>query len=405
VRILVVSNLYPPVVVGGYEVECSTVVERLRRRHEVCVLTSNLRHGSTPSDPGVVRELPFMRYARRDSLRAPLAALRATATARRTLRSFEPEMLFVWNGAQIPQAALHVLAAAELPLAFRVCEHWFGQLFRSDHFMRHLTPGERGLRGAWARLMRLVNRHPALRLDTSRPARAAISWNSETMRRLTPVPPAVVPVLERVIHSTTLNAERFRGLERRPLERPTVAYVGRVEEEKGPDVAYHALAKLRSEHGIDARLVVAGPAEEGTLRELAELADRLGISEHVDVRGPLDPEAIGELLQGAHAVVVPSVWEEPFPLVCIEAALARVPVVASRIGGIPECLHHGEHALLFPPGDADACAAALADTLTDAAATEHRTRRAFGRGREFSLDGYLDASERFVEDTVAAFGG
>ena len=102
--------------------------------------------------------------------------------------------------------------------------------------------------------------------------------------------------------------------------------------------------------------------------------------------------------------MIPSVWEDPFPLVCVEGAMARVPMVASDIGGIPECLHDREHALLFPPGDASACADALAEILTDTEGTEARVKRAFTRGQEFSLDRYLEASEQFLMDAVQAFG-
>jgi glycosyltransferase involved in cell wall biosynthesis len=406
VRILVVTNLYPPVVQGGYEVECADVVAHLGRKHEVLVLTSGHRRGEAPADEGgVIRKLPSLRHVRRDSFRAPLTTLRAARLTRATVESFGPELVFVWNGSQIPQAALRILADTGIPLAYRICEHWFGRLYEGDRFMRHLVPGERGPRGLWAGLMRAVNRHPALRLDPSRRSRAAISWNSDALRRLTPVPRSVEPALERTIHPVTSMSVRFEGLERRPAERTTIAFVGALKKEKGPHVACRALALLRSRHGIEARLVLAGPVEARMRRELESLASEMGLNGAVEIPGRLGTEALGDLLSRAHALVVPSVWQEPFGLVCLEGALARVPVVASRIGGIPECLSDGEHALLFPPGDADACAAALAETLSDADATGERVARAFQRGRELSLERYLDESERFVAEAMTALTG
>lgn len=405
-RILVVTNLYPPVVRGGYEMECAGVVERLRERNEVRVLTS--RHGrrDAPPEEGVARVLPFLPFGRRHSVAAPLSTPRAARLTRRAVEAFRPEFVFVWNGSQIPHAALRILADTGLPLAYRVCEHWFGRLYVGDRFMRHLAPGERGLRGAWARLVRAVNRgDPALRLDPARTSRAAISWNSDALRRLTPMPPSVEPVLERTIHPVTSQAARFERLERRPAERPTIAFVGALKEEKGPDVACRALALLRSRHGIDARLVMAGPVERRMRRRLEALGRELGVAGEVELAGRLGTDALGELLGSAHTLVVPSVWEEPFGLVCLEGALARVPIVASRVGGIPECVRDREHALLFPPGDADACAAALAETLSDVQATRDRVARAFERGRELSLERYLDESERFVADATAALRG
>ena len=73
-------------------------------------------------------------------------------------------------------------------------------------------------------------------------------------------------------------------------------------------------------------------------------------------------------------MIVPSVWEEPFPLVTIEGALARVPLVASDVGGIGEGMHDEEHALLFARADAAGAAAALARTLQRRRA-DRRARR------------------------------
>ena len=86
--------------------------------------------------------------------------------------------------------------------------------------------------------------------------------------------------------------------------------------------------------------------------------------EHRD-RGELGPDGIAALLETAHALVVPSIWEEPAGLVCVEAALARVPIVASRSGGIPELVRDRLDGLLFSRGDAEQCAELLAETLAD----------------------------------------
>jgi glycosyltransferase involved in cell wall biosynthesis len=403
-RILAVSNLYPPVVRGGYEVECAGVLGALKQRgDDVLVLTSSLERERAPGDEaGVRRELAFLSPDERGSLRAPGASLRAGALTRAVLAEYEPELAYVWNGSEIPQAALALIAQAEVPIAYRVCEHWFGKLWSDDQFMRHLTPGDRGPRRAWAAWVRALNRHPALRLDATATHRAAICWNSDTIRRLAGVPACVTPALERVVHSTSTRAARFEALERRPASEPVLAFMGRLSPEKGSDVAVGALARLREEHGVPARLVLAGPGSDADHGRVSELAARRGVGAAVTLAGPLDGDGLVDMLASAHALVIPSVWQDPFPLVCIEGALARVPIVASDIGGIPECLHDREHALLVAPGDEAALAAALARTLGDPDATAERVARAFARGREFSYDAYLADSLAFVDEAFAA---
>jgi glycosyltransferase involved in cell wall biosynthesis len=405
VRILAISNVYPPVALGGYERNCAEITERLRLQHEVLVLTSSLDCASVGRDPGVQRLLPWVPETRRGALRAPACAVRSARVVRGVLRGLRPDLVCVWNGSQISHAALRVVADAGVPVLYHVYEHWFGRLYSGDQFMRYLTPGARGARAAWSTLARTVNEHPALRLDGAAPARAAIAWASEALRELTPLPAGTDVVLERLLYPAHAQTVQFAQLARRPLERPTIAFVGRVMAQKGPDIAYRALALLRASYGIDARLVVAGPWERRARAALDELAAQLGIADHVDVRGQLGTADLGTLLQGAHVLVVPSRWEEPFGVVCLEGACARVPVVAARVGGIPEILREGEQALYFDKEDVEGCARALADVISDPGGADARAQRAFVRSQELSFERYVGESLRLVDDTMAAFAG
>lgn len=69
------------------------------------------------------------------------------------------------------------------------------------------------------------------------------------------------------------------------------------------------------------------------------------------------------VLSGLHAVVVPSLWDENAPLVCLQARAAGVPVIGSRVGGVAEVITHGEHGLLVEPDDPVALADALREVL------------------------------------------
>jgi hypothetical protein len=106
-RILAISNLYPPVVRGCYELICADAVNGLCRQHEVVVLTSRSEE-TAASEPNVIRELDLLELGRHGTLTAPLAAMRATQTVRARLASFQPDLVFVWNGAQIPQTAIRI---------------------------------------------------------------------------------------------------------------------------------------------------------------------------------------------------------------------------------------------------------------------------------------------------------
>lgn len=393
-RILVLSNLFPPAIFGGYEVECAGVVERLRRDNEVLVLTSK-RGREAGEEPGVIRALDFLPYRPLTRVLSPLYALRAAKATRKALRDFRPDVVYVWNGSQIPQVAIRLLELSGATIAYRVCEHWFGELYESDAFMA----GVRG--GRWSALMRLVNRAPSLRIESREPVDVSVSWNSDTIKRMVPVPDTARLAVERVIIPATQQSEAFAGLERRPSAEPTVGFMGRVSPEKGIEVVIAAIAALRDRHDLKVSFEVAGTGERELMQQLESLAAELGVSDQVRWLGKLDTAGLQSFLSTLHALVVPSTWEEPAPLVIVEGALARVPLVASRVGGIPDMIRDGEEALLYPAKDPDALAEALARTLTAPEETAARAERALERVQAFRIGPYHEAMDEFLEAAIS----
>ncbi len=143
----------------------------------------------------------------------------------------------------------------------------------------------------------------------------------------------------------------------------------RLTPEKGIDSALAALRRVL-DRVPSARLVIAGDGPERSALEGQALS--LGISGAVEFLGWVAPPAIARLLQRASVAVIPS-RREGFGLFALEAALARRPIVASSVGGLAENLRHRETALLVPPDDPGALAAAALELV---AAPERATRMA-----------------------------
>jgi glycosyltransferase involved in cell wall biosynthesis len=162
-----------------------------------------------------------------------------------------------------------------------------------------------------------------------------------------------------------------------PADARVLLAVCRLEPQKGIDVAIRALPEVVADHP-DARLVVLG---EGPQRaELEALARSLGAPVHLLGRVP----DVAAWLRRADLLVHPVRWEG-FGLALLEAMLASLPVVATRVSSIPEIVVDGETGLLVAPDDTAALTAALNRVLDDpngyGAAGEARARQEFSVAR------------------------
>jgi glycosyltransferase involved in cell wall biosynthesis len=137
-----------------------------------------------------------------------------------------------------------------------------------------------------------------------------------------------------------------------------VAFIGRLVAPKGAHVLLRALTEL---DGVSA--VIAGDGPDRA--RLEALARELGLERRVRFEGWISTTDRETLLASARVVAIPSLWDEPFGIVGIEALAAGVPVVASAVGGIPSWLEDGVCGVLVRRGDASGLAAALGDVLFD----------------------------------------
>jgi glycogen(starch) synthase len=190
-----------------------------------------------------------------------------------------------------------------------------------------------------------------------------------------------------------------------PLEfdPPRLLCVGRLAPEKGFELALSAFASL-VERFPSARLIVGGDGPERA--SLVQQAADLGISSRVDFVGWVAPKRVQVLMNSATIVVLPS-WTEGLPLVATEAAQVARPVVATRVGGMPEVVLHGETGLLVEPGDSAALAAAITSLLEDPRRARAMAEAARRRADDlFGLDsciGAYDALYRgLIEERVVA---
>ena len=180
---------------------------------------------------------------------------------------------------------------------------------------------------------------------------------------------------------------------------PLVGAVAVLRPQKGLDVLLRA-AEVAARSVPHLRVVVAG---EGPERERLEaLAAELGIAGQLTLLGRRSD--VPDLL-AAFDVAVSSSWFEGSPLAIMEYMDAGLPIVATKVGGVPDLLEHGVHGLLVEPGDAGSMGAAVVELLSDRSRAREMGLRARERRRtEFDLGGTVRALEALYERLAAAEG-
>ena len=182
---------------------------------------------------------------------------------------------------------------------------------------------------------------------------------------------------------------------------PTVAFVGRLFRKKGVDVLLRAMPLVRAVVP-DARLRIVGVGPERAA--LQHLIGELELGDAVAMQGFLKRDDIPVVLGDAWLQVVPSVYEEPFGVVTIEAMMRGTALVATNTGGSSEVVREGETGFLVPSGDVDALAAAIIHVLRDRALAERLGGSAYTIARrEFTESSSIDRVLTLYETTMERF--
>ena len=360
-RVLVVTNWYPPHHYGGYELSCHDVNNRLSARgHDVHVLCSDhVVSGAAPPDPEAERRVrrQLRLYWRAETLWEPAWRERLRIerqnqdSLRRALDEVQPDVVAVWQVAAMSVGLLTTLIDEAEPLVFAICDDWLTYAVRQDPWARpyNSSPPGRAIGRAVARLTGL----PTVLPDVGA-AGAFLFVSDATRRTALEVTPWRYP-RSTVVYSG-IESSVF-ALDPAPAVRPwgwRLLWVGRFDPRKGADTAVESLVAMPD----DATLVVCGRGDPAEAARVRTLAVDLGLGDRVTVLSA-ERHELPALYRGADAFLFTSTWAEPFGLTPIEAMACGTPVVATALGGSAEFLVDGGNCVTVPPADPAAVATAV----------------------------------------------
>lgn len=183
-------------------------------------------------------------------------------------------------------------------------------------------------------------------------------------------------------------------------EKPYFLWLSRVHRYKGIWVALKAF-EIFSKKVPNVNLVVAGSGP--LLPKLPAWLKARGLESRVELAGFVTPQRKRELLAGAEAVLQTS-YKEGWGLTVVEGAQLNTPTIASNVPGLKDSVIDGRTGILFPAGDATACASAMERIYLDESLRESLAKAAKEYAMSFSWDDAAEQTVSLLERTIAEYG-
>jgi glycogen synthase len=334
-KILVITNLYPPHEIGGYEIRCRDVIERLRASgHEIRVLTSQHKVDgrASESQPHVSRRLRIHGMYGHPWL--PITKLRALEqhnhrALAEEISHFRPELIHVWNMGGLSKSLLLALEQGTIPVVYDVSDHWIARSLRADVWLGWWNRP----RGKVAKIA-LHGMRKALSKQTPTASWDSLKFSrmyfcSAFMRDLTASrgwPVSHASVIHCGIESSAFSVKQQHDSFSKLL------WVGRLSEDKDPLTAVRALAACPLPN---ITLDLFGHGDPTYVEKLKAEVAALGLLDRVFLKSASAAE-MKNLYAQYDALLFTSNWGEPFALTPLEAMASGLPVITSLDGGQAE---------------------------------------------------------------------
>ena len=401
-KILLVSNLFPPDYDGGYEMNAWKLAHGLRRRGaDLEVATSRFRPGFAP-----VAEEPWVHRVFEHRLRRPkppYGGLREKATTARDILHHESaekvngplfrrfladrsyDVAYVFGLHDVGLLCARELTARGIPILWHFGDYHIAN--RKEHFEQSAT----------YRLLAKTLLRPLIESEAKIDLRHA-AFVSQFL--LDAYREKAVPIQTAYILPRGVEFELGRDVDRSREQPPVILMASRVVAEKGHHVALAAARSLAARRpDLDWRLRIVGSGDEAYLAKLRE--DAKGLGGRVEFLGQRPRSEVVRMLREATLFLSSSIWGEPFANTIIETLGAGTPLVGSGAGSILEVVEPGRSALIYPKDDPEALSQTLERALDDPALRLSLAQNGLRRIEEaYTMDAILERTEGILADVA-----
>lgn len=353
-RILVISNYYPPFEIGGWEQLTRDVAALLEARgHAVQVITSNHRADSLEQPEAAVHRVLHLESPNRAYYRPVYTLTRRqkeqenSEYLRKAVRTFAPDVIFIngmWN---LPHAVARQ-AETLLPgrVAYYIASYWPSEPDAHSAFWQDFpsAPPKRYLKKVASRVVDpLLPKERRNALDFQL-VMCVSRFLLEYLVEHADMPREKMSVVHNGI-DPALFRWTPRDFDTEPLK---LIYAGRLSPDKGVHTAVNAMAELlRKTPDLPVTLTIVGGGTEAYEQRLRHIAAENRLEDAVTFRGKVPYEAMPDILSNHAVLLLPSIWPEPLARMAQEGMASGLVMVGTTTGGTPEILFDGETGLTF----------------------------------------------------------
>ncbi len=369
-RILIVTELFPPHYFGGAEVCCGEMAEILKSQgHDVHVLTSRPPSGLAEKNEAVnrvlIRSFPWRRYPENSSQLKEMFLREITNQSifKQAVRRLRPDCVYFWKldtiSLSLPQVLDRRVKAVHFVFDTFSFEWWL-DAWRLFWAKKPVLVHNRLFKKILKRILNLLGFAIPENPYEFRNAHFA----SQFLRDGNPTR-ILNPENTRVIH-WGVNLGRFYPAPASGNE-CRILYTGRIIEHKGIDTAVNAFKKVAAVHPECTLTIVGANDDPPYEKGLRQWVQREGLEEKIVFKGFIDRRGLAEIYREHGIFIFPSLVEEGFGMTLLEAMASGLAVVTSAQGGSLEIGNGETDCLFFEKANADACAKQVLRLLNDRA--------------------------------------
>ena len=319
-KILTVTNYYPPHFIGGYEIACKETMDFLKEKgHEVIVMTSDY-HKPDTEENNILRNMRLIDYNKTSRIQKKLDEYYNYKTVIDMIKTIKPDLVYFWSLRGIGLSVIEAATKKNIPKVFEIGDFWM---------YGYMQEGSRLKQQVKSFLPFFKTKSISIT-----PTICVSDWVAKEMKNVYKSDTTYVyPNATLVPKKKLFNNKDIRFV-----------FAGRIDEEKGLDLAIEALNQFTTLYPeCSFSFDIYGSGEQKYMDKCKELAKP--ISSMIHFKGKVQSKE--EIYSNASILLMPTRMREPFGLVIIEAMAHGCAVIATDSYGPAEIINHGKNGLLF----------------------------------------------------------